>query len=164
MWGKALGAIAKQNSNGGYEKFQILPECVENALSLTTTKGEKKEAKVEGGGVEAVKYSHNTYSLTMSFRRGTVNGEPVKFPFDEVDGGVDGIYYLRVQPEDKQAGGLSVNEVVISTEDTYTATDGAIKVVTFDFIKPAPAEDGTQAPTINWDMIPNLTADIAPKA
>lgn len=162
MWGEALAAIAKQKADGTYDAFKRLPKCVENALNLATTKGEKKEAKVEGGGVEAVKYGHNTYGLAMSFRRGTVKGQAVTFPFDddEVDGVVPGIYYLRVQPEDKASGGLSVKEVVISTEDTYTAADGAIKIVNFDFIKPEENEDGTQDSTINWDPIPSLTAAV----
>lgn len=162
MWGKALAAIAKQKTDGSYDTFKKLPECVENALNLATTKGERKEAKVEGGGLESVKYNHNVYALSMSFRRGTVKGQPVTFPFDEdeIDGVVDGIYYLRVQPEDKTSGGLAVKEVIISTEDTYTASDGAIKVVTFDFIKPELNEDGSQDSTIDWSPIPNLTADV----
>lgn len=162
MWGKAPSAIAKKKTDGTYEAFKRLPECVENALNLTTTKGEKKEAKVEGGGVEAVRYVKNTYALSMSFRRGSVDGQPVKFPFedDEIDGVVAGVYYLRVQPEDKTSGGLSVKEVVISTEDTYTASDGAIKVVTFDFIKPQENEDGSQESTIDWSPIPNLLAAV----
>lgn len=162
MWGEALAAIAKQKSDGSYDSFQKLPKCVENALQLTTTKGEKKEAKVEGGGIEAVKYGHNAYGLAMSFRRGVVKGKKVTFPFDddEIDGVVPGIYYLRVQPEDKTSGGLSVKEVVISTEDTYTAADGAIKIVNFDFIKPEQNEDGTQDQTINWDPIPELLAAV----
>lgn len=166
MWGKAPAAIAKQKADGTtYDAFKRLPECVENALQLSTTKGEKKEAKVEGGGVEAVRYSKNTYSLSMSFRRGTIKGQPVKFPFeeDEVDGVVEGIYYLRVQPEDKTSGGLSVREVIISTEDTYTAADGAIKIVTFDFIKPTENADGTQDPTIDWSPISDLMAAVTPK-
>ncbi len=160
MWGEALAAIARQKTDGSYDEFKKLPKCVENALNLTTTKGEKKEAKVEGGGIEAVKYAHNAYALAMSFRRGVVKGKPVTFPFEELDGVVDGIYALRVQPEDKTSGGLSVMEVVISTEDTYTTADGAIKVVTFDFIKPEENEDGSQNPTINWDPIPDLLAAI----
>ena len=163
MWGEALAAIAKQKADGTYDAFNKLPKCVENALNLTTTKGEKKEAKVEGGGIEAVKYGHNAYGLSMSFRRGVVKGQKVTFPFEEeeIDGVVPGIYYLRVQPEDKSSGGLSVKEVVISTEDTYTAADGAIKIVNFDFIKPEENEDGTQDPTINWDPIPELTAAVS---
>ena len=162
MWGEALAAIAKQKADGTYDAFKKLPKCVENALSLTTTKGEKKEAKVEGGSIEAVKYNKNVYGLAMSFRRGLVKGVMRTFPFDddEVDGVVDGIYYLRVQPEDKASGGLSVKEVVISTEDTYTAADGAIKIVNFDFIRPEENEDGTQDPTIDWSPIPNLTAAV----
>lgn len=167
MWGEANSAIAKQKADGNYDAFKELPPCVENALQLTTTKGEKKEAKVEGGGVEAVKYNKNAYALAMSFRRGIVKGVMRTFPFDddEVDGVVDGIYALRVQPEDKTSGGLSVMECIISTEDTYTAADGAIKIVTFDFIRPEEKdENGKNKPTINWSPIPDLTAAITAKA
>lgn len=163
MWGEALAATARKKTDGTYEPFKRWPECVENALNLITTKGEKKEAKVEGGGVEAVKYAKNVYGLEMSFRRGLVNGQPRTFPTDEVeiDGVVDGVYAFRVQPEDKTSGGISVMEVIISTEDSYTAADGAIKKVTFDFIKPEKDSEGNQKPTIDWSPIPNLTSPIS---
>ena len=164
MWGEALAATAKKKPDGTYDEFKRWPECVENALNLITTKGEKKEAKVEGGGVEAVKRAKNVYGLEMSFRRGVVNGQVRKFPIDddEIDGVVDGVYALRIQPEDKTSGGVSVMEVIISTEDTYTAADGAIKKVTFDFIKPEKDSEGKQKPTIDWSPITSLTAAIAP--
>lgn len=162
MWGEALAAIAKQKEDGSYDSFNEFPRCVENALNLITTKGEKKEAKVEGGGLEAVKYANNAYALEMSFRMGKENGKKRTLPFseDEIDGVVDGIYALRVQPEDKTSGGLSVMEVIISTEDTFTAADGAIKKVTFDFIKPERNNAGEKVPTIDWDPIPELLAPI----
>lgn len=163
MWGKALAALAKKKDTGGYDSFTKLPEMVENSLTLNTAKGEKKEAKVEGGGVEAVKYSKNGYSLTADFRRGKVGTTAVTFPFDddEVDGVVDGVWYLRVQPEDKTAGGLSVKEVIISTEDLFTTADGAIKRVTFDFIKPDDDADGNEVNTIDWSPITDLVAAVA---
>lgn len=162
MWGKALAALARKKDTGGYDTFAKMPEMVENSMALNTTKGEKKEAKVEGGGVEAVKYSKNGYSLVADFRRGMVGSTAVAFPFDdyEVDGVVDGVWYLRVQPEDKTAGGLAVEEVIISTEDLFTSADGAIKRVTFDFIKPEPDSDGNDVNTIDWSPIPNLTAAV----
>lgn len=162
MWGLALLAIAKKSSSG-YGDFKKFPEIVEGSLSLVTTKGEKKEAKVEGGGVEAVKYSKNTYGLEASFRRGLdASDNVIKLPFEDdlSDGVVDGVYYLRVQPEDKTAGGISVKEVVITTEDTHTSADGAIVKVTFDFIKPEPNSDGTQDETIDWSPIADLTAAV----
>lgn len=168
MWGKFSAAIAKKTITGtgdsatvSYGDFKLFPEAVEGSLALNTTKGEKKEAKVEGGGVEAVKYGKNTYALEASFRRGLDSkGKTITFPTDndELDGVVDGVYALRVQPEDKTAGGLTVMEVIISTEDTFTAADGAIKKFSFDFIKPEPESDGTQKPTIDWEPIPNITA------
>lgn len=164
MWGAALLAIAKKSSTG-YGDFKKFPEIVEGTLNLITTKGEKKEAKVEGGGVEAVKHGKNVYGLEASFRRGLdSSGQVIKLPFEDdlVDGVVDGVYYLRVQPEDKTAGGISVKEVVITTEDTHTAADGAIVKVTFDFIKPEPKADGTEEKTIDWSPITDLTAAVTP--
>lgn len=166
MWGLALLATAKK-ADAGYEDFKKYPEIVEGTLNLITTKGEKKEAKVEGGGVEAVKYAKNTYGLEASFRRGVdADGNKIKLPFEDdlIDGVVSGIYYLRVQPEDKTAGGISVKEVIISTEDTHTSNDGSIVKVTFDFIKPEVESDGTQKPTIDWDPIPDLLAAVSTPA
>lgn len=162
MWGKSLAAISKKKADGSYDDFKQLPEMVENSMGLNTTKGDKKEAKVEGGGIEAVRYNKNVYGLTADFRRGKVGTTMVTFPFDddEVDGVVDGVYYLRVQPEDKEAGGLAVEEVIISTEDLFTTADGAIKRVTFDFIKPEPDSGGNDVNTIDWSPIPNLTAAV----
>ncbi len=157
MWGKCLIAIALKTKDA-YGEFKLLPEFVENSTQLNTTKGEKKEAKVEGGGVEAVKYGKNSYGVVADFRRGIVNGKQIEYPFEDIDGVVDGIYAFRLQPEDKTTGGITVMEVVISTEDTYTSADGAIKRVTFDFIKPEMNEDGTQNPTIDWSPIPDILA------
>ncbi len=171
MWGKFLAAIAKKTIEGAgddakvkYGDFKLFPEAVENSLALNTTKGEKKEAKVEGGGVEAVKYGKNTYSLEASFRRGLDSqGKKITFPTDadEIDGVIDGVYALRVQPEDKTTGGLTVMEVIISTEDTFTAADGAIKKFTFDFIKPEQDETGKDVDTIDWNPIPDILAAFA---
>ncbi len=170
MWGKILAAIAKKTITGtgdsataSYGAFKLFPEAVENSLNLITTKGEKKEAKVEGGGTEAVKYGKNTYGLEVSFRRGLdSNGKKIVFPTDEdeIDGVIDGVYALRVQPEDKTVGGLTVMEVIISTEDTFTAADGAIKKFTFDFIKPEQDAEGKDVQTINWDPIADILAAI----
>ncbi len=162
MWGKCSLAIAKKTA-GQYGEWKAFPAPVDASTTLTTTKGEKKEAKVEGGGVEAVKYGSNTYSLASSFRRGMVDGQPVSFPFTDVDGVVDGVYGFRLQPENKEVTGMFVKEVIISTEDTYTSADGAIKVVTFDFIKPETISTESPEPTINWELIPDLLAAVKEK-
>ena len=159
MWGEARAAIATQKNDGsGYDTVKTLPSIVENALQLQTTKGGKQDATVEGGRVEAVRYKANTYGLEIQIRTGVENGESIKLPFDEIDGIVDGIWGLRVQPEDPETGGLTVMETVISVEDTFTAQDGAIWKITFDFISPLRKADGTKVPTIDWSPIPNLTA------
>ena len=61
-WGKPKIEFGKLGADGAaptkWDKLEYDP--VENSTKLTTSKGEKKEAKVEGGENEAVKYSRNT--------------------------------------------------------------------------------------------------------
>ena len=45
-----------------------IPTPVENSTKLTPTKGAKKEAKIEGGENEAVKYAANTYTFEFEIR------------------------------------------------------------------------------------------------
>ncbi len=156
MWGTCGIAVAKKEKNGTYGVWEAFPKPVENSTTLTTTKGEKKEAKTEGGIVEAVKYAPNSYSLASSFRLGMVDGQKISLPVKDHDGIVEGVYAFRLQPENKDVIGIFVKEAVITVEDSYTAADGATKVVTFDFLRPDTPAGEDQEPTINWEVIPDL--------
>lgn len=149
-WGKPDVFVKKKTET----QWTKLPPAVLDSTTLTTTKGEKKEAKIEGGGVEAVKYDYNTYALEMSIRKGKDNGETRKLPFDDTDGVVPGVYEFMLIPEDHQALGFKVAQSVISVEDTFTASEGAQWKLTFDFLRP---DEGN---TIVWGVQTDPTASV----
>lgn len=108
---------------------------VEDSTQLSTTKGDKKEAKIEGGENEAVKYSKNTYALSASIRLGYDGTANRKKPIEDSDGVIEGEYELYLQPEDPKAPGLHMRRCTVSVEDSYTAADGVTLTYTFDAVK-----------------------------
>lgn len=93
-WGKPR--IFVKDLDEASAKWKEVPTPVENSTQLTPTKGDKKEAKVEGGENEDVRYSKNTYALAYQIRiaKGKV------MPFEHDDGIIAHNYAVAVQPED----------------------------------------------------------------
>ena len=115
---------------------------VENSAKLTPTKGTKKEAKVEGGDNEAVKYNKNTYVFEYEVR--VMEG---RVPcIGDNDGLVDGEYALQLIPENPAVSGFMIDRAVVSVEDTWDAENGAKKKYTFDVLVP---EQGNQ---VKWGV------------
>lgn len=112
-----------------------LCDPVENSTTLTTTKGEKKEAKVEGGGVEAVKYGKSTYAMATAIRSGVVDGNVRKKPLSDDDGVIEGEYEYWLMPENPAAPGLYIARCAVSVEDTWNASDGGQWAYTMDAMK-----------------------------
>lgn len=111
---------------------------VEGSTQLTVTKGDKVEAIVEGGGVEAVKYKRNKSQLVFNIRRAKGRTFPLA-----IKGGVcAGEHTLELVPEEAGAPGFKMARTIISVDETYTAADGAIWEVTVDVLEPT---DGTEA-------------------
>lgn len=133
-WGKPRIVVKKKgDTTAKYVEFYT---PVENSSQLTTTKGNKKEAKIEGGENEAVKYNKNTYSLAAQQRIGLENGKAVrKKPLNDSDGVIEGEYELWLQPENPAGLGMHMETCNISVEDTYTAEDGIILTYTYDAVK-----------------------------
>jgi len=79
-WGKPKIEFGKLGADGAaptkWDKLEYDP--VENSTKLTTSKGEKKEAKVEGGENEAVKYSRNTYAFEFEIRAAKGRSKPIE--------------------------------------------------------------------------------------
>ncbi|MCM1490412.1 MAG: hypothetical protein NC095_06260 [Muribaculum sp.] len=133
-WGKPR-VIAQLigNDEAPYIEFYT---PVENSTQLSTTKGDKKEAKIEGGEVEAVKYNKNTYSLALQIRIGVESGTTIrKKPIVDADGVIDGEYRLWVQPETPNGLGMHMETCHISVEDAFTSEDGILLTYTFDALK-----------------------------
>lgn len=120
-----------------------LPTPVEDTTELTTTKGDKKEAKIEGGENEDVRYGKNTYVLTANIR--ATKGR--KRPFADVDGVIEGNYAFVLQPEDPTNQGFVMRKTTVSVEDTFTAADGGIWAYSFDALK-----DGDHK-QVEWGVI-----------
>lgn len=149
-WGKCTIWIAKL-INGVPSEWKKMYTPVEGSTQLNTTKGEKKEAKIEGGDNEAVKYAKSTYALVFNIRAGLEDGTQREKPFDDNDGVIEGEYALMLQPENPLVAGLHLERGTLSCEDTYTSADGVVWIYTFDALKPKEGD------TVKWEVITDPT-------
>lgn len=142
-WGRPTIVISKLDNSGEPTTWSEVPTPAEDSTSLTTTKGDKTEAKLEGGANEDVKYGRNTYALAYQIR--VAKGKTM--PFVAVDGVVDGEYAVAVQPEDPSVPGIMIKKSVVSAEDTYSTAEGGGIVYTHDALQP---NEGSQ---VEWGVI-----------
>ena len=129
-WGEPGIYIKKLGDTSA--KWKKLPTPVEDSTQLSTTKGEKKEAKVEGGANEDVKFAKNTYALVFNIRMAKGRQRPI----EDEDGLITDNYAVALQPEDKDTDGFIIDKSTVSVEDGWTAADGGILIYTFDALKP----------------------------
>lgn len=120
-----------------------VPTPVENSTQLTTTKGDKQEAKLEGGANEDVRYNKNTYALAYQIR---VAKNKV-MPFEHEDGIIAHNYAVAVQPEDPLVPGIMIEKSVVSAEDSFTTEEGGSVIYTHDALQP---DSGSQ---VKWGPI-----------
>jgi hypothetical protein len=144
-WGKPKLVIRKITSDG-FGEFITLNTPVEGTTQLSTTKGDKTEAKIEGGENEAVRYARNTYALAATIRGAKDRNKPV----EDKDGVIDGEYQVFLQPEDASAPGMVMQRATLSLEETYTAADGLQWAYTADALKPESGEDQVQWGTVSF--------------
>lgn len=149
-WGKNKHWISKL-VNGEPSTWIAIPTPVEGTLQLNPTKGDKKEATIEGGETEAVVYNRNKYAVEFEIRQGNEDGTPRKKPVEDEDGVVAGEYAYRCQPENTDVEGLQIDRCVISCEDSLNMSDGGRWKYTLDVIKP---KAGNQ---IKWAVITDPT-------
>lgn len=140
-WGKPkLFAKNLDQANSPWIQF---PTPVVDTTELTPTKGEKKEAKIEGGENEDVKYGKNTYAVTFNIRA----AKNRKKPITDEDGVIEGNWAFALQPEDATNQGFVMRKSTASVEDSFTAADGGVWAFTFDAIK-----DGDHK-QVEWGVI-----------
>ena len=133
-WGKPTIKIGKLGDGGKAPSSWIdIPTPVENSTKLTPTKGTKREAKIEGGENEAVKYAANTYTFEFELRAGKGRAKPV----DDVDGIISGEYAVKLQPEEPTVEGIVIDRSTMSMEETFDTENGKKWKYTFDVLKPA---------------------------
>ena len=133
--------------NASWKKLAI---PVENSTNLTPTKGDKLEAKIEGGENEAVKYKKSTYALTFNIRK----AKGRKAPFPAKDGVVEHNYAVMLMPEDATTDGFYIESAAVGVDDTFTAADGAIWAATMDALKP------TSGCTVKWGTVTVATSNV----
>lgn len=125
LWGKPSLTITVVNSSGASANLSV-PTPVEDSTQLSTERGDKHEANIEGGGYEAVRYDKGSFTLEFSVRFATGR----TMPFEDVssDGVVTGTYKVVVaDPSDNSAPKMTMNEAVVSYEDEYSADNGAMR-------------------------------------
>lgn len=133
-WGKPTIKIGKLGANGTAPAAWIdIPTPVENSTKLTPTKGTKREAKIEGGENEAVKYTANTYVFEFEIRAGKGRTKPV----EDADGVISGEYAVKLQPEDPTVEGIVIDRSTMSAEETFDTENGKKWKYTFDVLKPS---------------------------
>lgn len=140
-WGKCN--IIVKDLDDESAKWTKIPTPKENTTNLNPTKGDKKEATIEGGDTEDVKYSKNKYALEYQYRRNVDRKKCIK----DSDGRVEHRYSIFVQPENIKVPGPYIETTVVSVEDTFDTTDGGMLKYTHDAIS---ADDGK---TVKWCTI-----------
>lgn len=146
-WGKPR--IFVKDLDEASAKWKEVPTPVENSTQLTPTKGDKKEAKLEGGENEDVRYSKNTYALAYQIR--VAKGKIM--PFEHDDGIIAHNFAVAVQPEDPTVPGIMIDKSTVSAEDNFTTEEGGSITYTHDALKPA---EGKQ---VKWGVITVTEAD-----
>lgn len=129
-WGQPKIEVKKLGTEPG--EWQKFATPVEGTTQLTTTQGDKMEAKIEGGENEAVKYKKNTYQLAFNVRQVPERTDPIV----DNDGIVTDEYAVRVTPENPEALGVQIDRTSVNVQKTYDAENGLVKVYTFDVLKP----------------------------
>lgn len=142
-WGKPKLLI--KNLSDDNAKWKLLATPVENSTNLSTTQGDKMEAKIEGGENEAVKYKKNTYQLAYNIRKAQGRNQPAP----NKDGVVKAEYAVLLQPEDVDTDGFYIERTAMNIQDNFTTNEGAIWNVTHDALSPSTADTNT----VKWGKV-----------
>lgn len=105
----------------------------EDTTELTTTKGDKVEAKEEGGALVDARYKASAYELAFQLfvKKGDTR------PMTDVDGVVAGDHSIRLTPEDDTTEGFIMDCCSVSVEETWKSAEGKLLKYTFTGKKPA---------------------------
>ena len=130
-WGKPTLEIAPI-TNGIVGAFTAIPTPVKDSTQLTTEKGEKLEAPLEGGEFADVRYDKNKYTTEFELYKTKGSTKPI----EDDDGIVATEYALRLTPEDPTNEGWMMQRASVSVIDTWAANIGHKWKYTFEALKP----------------------------
>ena len=128
---------------------------VEGSTSLATTKGDKTEAKIEGGANEDVKHGNNTYALSFNIRAAKDRSRPI----EDFDGVISSNYAIALQPEDPKVQGFVIEAATASVEDSFSSADGGVWAYTFDALVPTQTAFSDSKKQVQWGVVDVTTGD-----
>ncbi len=129
-WGKNRHAVRNITQNKGWRE---LPTAVEDTFEVATEKGDKLEAKIEGGEYKDIKYKDNTNTVTFDVF--VAKGE--KKPFNDHNGIIDDEFEYVSQPEDPTVpAGIHIPKARISCELKGNDSEGMKITYTIEPITP----------------------------
>jgi hypothetical protein len=131
-WGKPTLEIAPLN-NGVAGAFTPFPTPVEGSTKLTTEKGTKLEAPLEGGELADIRYNKSKYTAELELYKTAGKSKPIP----DADGVIETEYALRLTPEDPANEGWIIDRASVSVEDTWDSKTGHKWKYTFEALKPA---------------------------
>ena len=117
-WGKP-GIYYRKTTD---QYFSKVPNPAENTTALETTKGDRLEAKDEGGELAAVKHKKATYILRYGVRVAAETEQHIA----HVDGVVEDEYVMVVVPENPKSPGIYIEHSEVTVDDTFGAEEGGI--------------------------------------
>ena len=147
-WGKPRIFVKDVDASPAANAYELATP-IENSTQLTATKGEKLEAKIEGGENEDVKYKHSTYTLVFNIRK----AKGRRSPFPTKDGVVNNHYAIMLQPEDPSCEGFYIASGTVSVDDVFTTAEGAVWQVTYDAVASKTSD------TVKWGLVQFTNAE-----
>lgn len=140
-WGKPRMFVKNLKTENA--KWQEVPTPAEGTTQLSPTKGDKKEAKLEGGDNEDVIFAKNNYELAYGIR---VADNKI-MPIQHDEGTVTDEYAVALQPENPAVPGFIIDRSRVSVEDPWSSEEGGVWTYTHDALKPAKGKK------VKWGVI-----------
>lgn len=133
LYAKYTGSEAGQSLDKITSKFTKVDTPVNGTTSINVEDGEKHEAEIEGGQVEAVKYDADKFQLQFDIRRAAGR----KVLANDKDGVIAGTYAFVIQPEDPSAPAVLIEATSLKKSPNYASADGLTDHYVADVLVPS---------------------------
>lgn len=139
MWGKCSVKFTPIDGSGATINAAVtLPTPIRNSTVLTPQEGDKVDAEVEGGGVEASRRNSPKYTLATNVRITSTNKTD---QLGSVNGIVPGEYEVEVKPlENNAAPVLNIARASVTVMKNYTAEEGGYFAYSAEVLLPETGE------------------------
>ena len=134
-WGapKIEFAVSNNGKPAADANWTQFGDIVKGTTTLTTSQGDKTEAKNEAGEPVDTLYQKSTFSLSFELFKKKGDTKPI----EDEDGVIKQNYAVRLTPEDPTCEGFIMYNASVTLEETWSSADGTHWKYTFDALKPA---------------------------